>query len=121
MVNSTQVIVSGGDNLPGVQATYSKTYAYHQYHMRTQWDQGYMPPLCQPTPTSPCTTPQPYVGVGPWLWLSYGDNPPPGATFNAALAAQRIWQWWWWREPFGSTDGSYDMGLLIRKNLNVAP
>jgi uncharacterized protein (TIGR03663 family) len=121
MVNSVQMIISGGDNLPGVYATYSKAYAYHQYHMRTQWDQGYMPPLCQPTPTSPCTTPQPYVGVGPWLWLSYGNNPPPGATFNPALAAQRIWQWWWWRNPFGATDGSYDMALLIRRNLNTAP
>jgi len=121
MVNSTQVIISGGDNLPQVYATYGKTYAYHRYHMRTQWDQGYMPPLCQPTPSNPCTTPQPYVGVGPWLWLSYGDNPPPGATFNSALAAQRIWNWWWWRQPFGATDGSYDMALLIRKNLNTAP
>jgi uncharacterized protein (TIGR03663 family) len=121
MANSVQVIISGGDNLPGVYATYSKTYAYHQYHMRTQWDQGYMPPLCQPTPSNPCTTPQPYVGVGPWLWLSYGDNPPPGAAFNPALAAQRIWAWWWWRQPFGATDGSYDMALLIRKNLNFAP
>jgi uncharacterized protein (TIGR03663 family) len=121
MVNSTQVIISGGDNLPGVYATYGNAYAYHQYHMRTQWDQGYMPPLCQPTPSNPCTTPQPYVGVGPWLWLSYGDNPPPGATFNPALAAQRVWQWWWWRKPFGATDGSYDMALLIRRNLNFAP
>jgi uncharacterized protein (TIGR03663 family) len=120
MVNSAQVIISGGDNLPGVYATYSKTFAYHQYHMRTQWDQGYMPPLCQPTPGHPCA-PQPYVGVGPWLWLSYGDNPPPGAKFNPVLAAQRIWAWWWWRKPFGATDGSYDMALLIRKNLNFAP
>jgi uncharacterized protein (TIGR03663 family) len=121
MANNAQVIISGGDNLPGVYATYSKTYAYHQYHLRTQWDQGYMPPLCQPTPANPCTTPQPYVGVGPWLWLSYGDNPPPGATFNPVLAAQRIWAWWWWRKPFGATDGSYDMALLIRKDLHFAP
>jgi uncharacterized protein (TIGR03663 family) len=122
-----QVVIVGGDNLPAAQMQYSGTsqrpgpYLFHQYHMRTWWDQGYMPPLCVKSATNPCTDPQPYIGVGPWLWLSYGDNPPPGATFNLGLAAQRIWQWWWQRKPFGSTDGSYDMGLFIRKGLGVTP
>ena len=121
MVKDTQVIIAGGDNLPGVYATYGSAYTYHQYHMRTQWDQGYMPPACQPSASDPCTTPQPYVGVGPLLWFSYGDNPPPGATFNAALVAKNIWQWWWQRKAFGSTTGSYDMALLIRNDLAAEP
>ena len=55
------------------------------------------------------------------LWLSYGDNPPPNATFNLGLAAKNIWQWWWDCKAIGSTDGAYDMGLLIRSDAGVAP
>jgi hypothetical protein len=125
------IVISGGDNLFGVQGQYTgsgpadQKYAFHQYHMRTQWDQGYMPPLCVPSKTNACTDPQPYTGVGPFLWLSYGDNPPPGATFNPWLALKNVWQWWWDRKAIGATDGSYDMGLLIRSdvssNTGIAP
>ena len=121
IAKSEQVIIAGGDNLPSVFTQYTKDYIYHQYHMRTQWDQGYMMPKCVVSSTNPCTDPQPYIGVGPLLWLSYGDNPPPGATFNLGLAAKNIWQWWWDRKAIGSTDGSYDMALLIRNGLGVEP
>ncbi len=121
MAKTVPVIITGGDNLPGQVAQYGSDFNFHQYHMRTQWDQGYMPPPCVRTKTELCTDPQPYTGVGPWLWLSYGDNPPPGAHFDLGRAAGNIWQWWWDRKPFGATDGSYDMGLFIRKTLNVAP
>ena len=104
-----------------MQQSYGSSYKYHQYHMRTQWDQGYMMPPCVPSSTNACTDPQPYVGVGPLLWLSYGDDPPPNAKFNLALAAKNVWQWWWERKAIGRTDGSYDMGLLIRNDLGVDP
>ena len=115
------VIITGGDNLPEEQYQYSKNYNYHQYHLRTQWDQGYMPPPCVRSKTNSCSDPQPYTGVGPWLWLTYGDNPPPHAQFDLGRAASNIWQWWWQRKAFGSTEGSYDMGLFIRNDLAVKP
>ncbi|HEU5227204.1 MAG TPA: hypothetical protein VFU49_05275, partial [Ktedonobacteraceae bacterium] len=115
------VIIAGGDNLPGVFAQYGKDYLYHQYQMRTQWDQGYMMPKCVPSSSNPCTDPQPYIGVGPLLWLSYGDTPPPGASFNLGLAAKNIWQWWWNRQAIGATNGSYDMALLIRSGAGIEP
>ena len=57
----------------------------------------------------------------PWLWLSYGDNPPPGAKFDLGKAVSNVWQWWWDRKAIGSTDGAYGMGLFIRKDLGVTP
>ncbi len=122
-----QVIIVGGDNLYSVQSQYATTtgkgphYLFHQYQMRTWWDEGYKPPPCVPTKTNNCDGQPTWGGVGPGLWLSYGDNPPAGAKFNAALAARRIWDWWWYRKPFGSTDGVYGMALLIRSDLGVAP
>ncbi|GHO89098.1 flippase activity-associated protein Agl23 [Dictyobacter formicarum] len=112
------VIISSGDKMANMQYQYRDTYQFHQYHMRTQWDQGYMPPPCKVTPTNPCTDPQAYTGVGPWLWLSYGDNPPPGAKFDLGRAVNNIWNWWWQRKAFGSTDGTYDMGLFIRNDVS---
>jgi uncharacterized protein (TIGR03663 family) len=115
------VIISGGDNVYNAEARYSgKTggYAYHQYHMRTWWDEGYKPLPCIPSKTNSCADQATYGGVGVGLWLSYGDNPPPGAKFNLGLAVQHIWQWWWNRTAIGSTDGAYDMGLFIRNNLS---
>jgi TIGR03663 family protein len=108
------IILGSGGELFAMQRQYALTYQYHQYHERTQWDQGYMPPPCVKSVTNNCSTLQPYVGVGLGLWLSYGDNPPKGATFNLWRAASNIWQWWWERKPFGAVDGSYDMGLFIR-------
>ncbi len=115
------VIIVGGDNLYGNQSLYSAAYQYHQYHMRTWWDEGYKPPPCVPSKTVKCDPSQTWGGVGPLLWLSYGDNPPPGAKFNLGRAISNVWQWWWQRKAIGSTDGSYDMGLFIRKDLGVNP
>jgi len=115
------VIISGGDNPYSTESTYGATYMYHQYHMRTWWDEGYKPPACIPSKTVTCGDPSEYGGVGPGLWLSYGDNPPPNAKFNLGLAAQHIWNWWWYRQAIGSTDGAYDMVLFIHKGLSVTP
>jgi uncharacterized protein (TIGR03663 family) len=110
------VIIAGGDNLPLVQEQYDQKYAYHQYEMRSQWDQGYMPPPCVSTPNNPCASQQ-YTGVGPLPWLSYGNYPPHPGQYSLALIAKNVWQWWWRRTPFGGIDGGYGMALLIRKNL----
>ena len=90
--------------------------------MRTWWDEGYKPAPCVPTKANNnCVGQQTWGGVGPLLWLSYGDNPPPGAKFNLGLAAKNVWDWWWYRKAIGSTDGAYLMGLFVRKGLNVNP
>lgn len=116
------VIITGGDNLYTAENQYGKQYLYHQYRMRTWWDEGYKPPPCVPTKANNECAGQPtYGGVGLGLWLSYGDNPPPGAHFNLALAAKNIWDWWWYRKAIGSTDGDYPMGLFIQKGLGVTP
>ena len=122
------VIITGGDNLYTAQQQYASasakgaTYLFHQYHMRTWWDEGYKPPPCIPSKAnSNCAGQQTWGGVGVGLWLSYGDNPPPGARFNLGLAAKNVWDWWWQRKAIGSTQGSYDMGLLIRSDLGVTP
>ncbi len=115
------VIIGGEEDLPNLQNQYSSAYAFHQYHLRTQWDQGYMLPPCVRSKTNLCTDPQPYTGVGVWLWLSYGDNPPAHAQFDLRRAVTNIWQWWWQRKAFGNTDGTYDMGLFIRNDMGVKP
>ena len=121
------VIISGGDNINDTEMRYGGSagkpgnYLYHQYPMRTWWDEGYKPPPCVPSGTNDCSGEPAWGGVGPGLWLSYGDDPPPGAKFNLGLAAQHIWQWWWERRPFGGTDGAYPMALFIRRGLGVAP
>ncbi len=118
------VIVSGGDNLYTAENQYAGAkgnYAFHQYHMRTWWDEGYKPQPCVPTKTNNCAGQPDYGGVGPALWLSYGDNPPPNARFNLNLAVLHIWQWWWDRRAIGDTGGTYDMGLFIQKNAGVEP
>ncbi len=119
------VIISGGDNLLNAENEYgtgkASKYLYHQYHMRTWWDEGYKPPPCIPSKQDDCSGEPSYGGVGPLLWLSYGDNPPPGAKFNPGLAAQHVWQWWWGRRPIGSPDGSYDMALFVRTDLGMQP
>jgi len=115
------VIIVGGDNLYGNQSLYSADYQYHQYHMRTWWDEGYKPTPCVPSKTVKCDPALTWGGVGPLLWLSYGDNPPPNAKFDLGRAVSNVWQWWWQRKAIGSTDGTYDMGLFIRKDLGVTP
>lgn len=116
--NSISVVIASGDEMSALQYQYSQTYLFHQYHLRTQWDQGYMPPPCVPVKGQTCPVQQ-YTGVGPWLWLSYGDSPPPGATFNLGKAVNNIWQWLWYRKAFGSTDGTYDMGLFIKDDISA--
>ncbi|GHO91738.1 hypothetical protein KSF_017860 [Reticulibacter mediterranei] len=108
---SIPIIITGGDTLASFQSQYSAGYAFHQYHMRTWWDEGYKPPPVPPN----------WGGVGPWIWLSYGDTPPQGASFDLGKAVSNVWQWWWYRKAIGSTQGSYDMGLFIRKDLGVTP
>ena len=121
------VIITGGDNLYDAESKYGGSagkpgnYVYHQYHLRTWWDEGYKPAPCVSVKVGGCVDEPTYGGVGPGLWLSYGDNPPPGAQFNFGLAAEHVWQWWWERRPFGSTDGAYDMALFIRSDLGVTP
>lgn len=112
------VIITGGDDIGGYIASYHNGYAYHQYHMRSWWDEGYKPPPCIPSAANNnCAGQQQYGGVGLGLWLSYGDNPPPNAKFNLSLAIQHIWQWETQRRAIGATDGAYDMLLFIRKDL----
>ncbi len=121
---SYPVIITGGDNLYNDESQYAGTkgsYLFHQYHMRTWWDEGYKPPPCVPSKTDSCADQLTYGGVGVGLWLSYGDNPPPNAKFNLGLAALHIWQWWWDRRAIGDTGGTYDMGLFIQKGLGVTP
>jgi uncharacterized protein (TIGR03663 family) len=132
------VIVSAGDALgpmyaqngPG-QYTYSVDYNSHEYEMRAQGNQGYMPPPCVATPERPCE-PQQYTGVGLGLWLSWGANPPAGASFDPGRAVMRVWQWWSQRIPIGRgvqsrgdilwpDDQGAMMALFIRKSLSVAP
>jgi uncharacterized protein (TIGR03663 family) len=119
-VNNVPVIITGGDDyVPS-----SSIYAGHEYKMRSWWDEGYKLPACQAgqTPSLSCTDPSLGSGVGPLLWLTYGDTPPQkDAKFNLGLAAQRIWNWWWYRKPFGSTDGYYPMALFIQKSMGVQP
>ncbi|BCL78485.1 hypothetical protein ccbrp13_09500 [Ktedonobacteria bacterium brp13] len=111
------VILTSDTQKAQIQQQYSQSYAIHVYHLFDQWDQGYMPPPCQ----QPCT--QQYSGVGPLLWLSYGDHPPQHASFNPLLAAQRIWRWWWQRQPIGQADGGGYTGisLFIRKGIGISP
>lgn len=125
-VGNVPVIISGGDNPYGAITTYAPPnglYLAHEYHMRSWWDEGYKLPPCAPgqTPSNSCADPNLGSGVGPGLWLSYGDNPPPHASFNLGLTAQRIWNWWWNRQALGSTDGAYDMVLFIQKGMGVQP
>lgn len=122
---SYPVIIVGGDNLYNAEGQYGGpkgNYVYQQYRMRTWWDEGYKPPPCVPTKANNnCAGQLEYGGVGPLLWLSYGDNPPPNAHFNLGLAAKNIWDWWWYRTAIGSTGGDYPMGLFIQKGLGVTP
>lgn len=123
--NTASIIIgSSGDPAQDINVYDSqKTYLYRVYPLRTWWDQGYKLQACPPGHYSPgfCSDPNQGSGVGPLLWLSYGDNPPPGAKFNPGLAIQHIWNWWWSRQPFGSTAGGYDMVLFIRKTMHVQP
>ncbi len=122
-VGRTPVVIAGDADILGNVTQQLSNYQGQVYVMRGQFDQGYMPPLCQATASSPCD-PQVYIGIGPGLWLSYGDNVLPGASFNPVLAFQHIWRWWWWRIPFASNyggSGGYHMELFIENGIRVVP
>ncbi len=124
-----EVIIAGGDNLDKAQDQYtasagtgkSSNYLFHRYALRSWWDEGYKPRPCVISVTDFCQGQPIWGGVGPLLWLSYGDTPPVDAQFNPGQAARNVWDWWWLRKPFGSTDGATGMGLFIRSDLGVNP
>ncbi|GER86798.1 hypothetical protein KDW_09600 [Dictyobacter vulcani] len=123
------IIITGGDNLdknqvhdsPGSSSGKSSSYLFHRYHLRSWWDEGYKPKACVPSGANSCQGEPSWGGVGPLLWLSYGDTPPDGALFNPVLASTHVWDWWWTRQPFGSTAGTTDMGFFMRSDLGVNP
>jgi uncharacterized protein (TIGR03663 family) len=103
-------------------SAYYNQYLSHQYKLRSWWDEGYKPAPCIPTSANhKCAGQQGESGVGLGLWLSYGDNPPPGATFNLGLATKNVWNWWWDRKAIGNTDGAYYMTMFVQKGLGVEP
>lgn len=125
--DTVPIVISGGDDPYGDINAYAPVngkYLYHEYQMRSWWDEGYKLPPCPAgqKPSLSCSDPSLGSGVGPLLWLSYGDSPPPGAKFNLPLSLQRLWNWWWQRQPFGATESNhYDMELFIQKGLGVSP
>ncbi len=124
-----EVIVSAGDTVLSTQTQYATAtkdgrqpnYLFHEYALRSWWDEGYKPPPCVPNAQNTCQGEPTWGGIGPFLWLSYGDTPPPNASFNPFLAVRNIWQWWWQRKAFGSIMGATNMGFLIRKDLATVP
>jgi predicted membrane-bound mannosyltransferase len=96
-------------------------YNAHQYHLRSWWDEGYKPAPCVPTRTKTCDPNLLWGGVGPGLWLSYGDNPPKGASFNPGKAFGNFWAWLWTRKAIGATNGSTDFTFLVRSDLPMQP
>ncbi len=96
-------------------------YNAHQYHLRSWWDEGYKPPPCVPSKTTTCDPNLLWGGVGPGLWLSYGDDPPKGATVNAGKAFGNFWAWLWTRKAIGATNGSTDFTFLVRSDLPMQP
>lgn len=121
-----EVIIGAGNDIIKTQEQYSAniagdskgSYAFRRYHLRSWWDEGYKPPVCVPSENDYCRGQPKWGGIGPWLWLSYGDSPPAQAQFDPFLAARNVWNWWWLRTPIGSTGGSTDVGLMIRSDLS---
>ena len=115
--NNVQVIFSESADTPEIQTRYGAGYTSQLYHLFDQWDQGYMPPPCIASQQKKCA-PQQYTGVGPLLWLSYGDTLPAHAQFNPLDALQRVWRWWWQRTPIGQADGGgfTPITLFIRQH-----
>jgi len=126
---SPAVIITAGENMEKYKSQYASstpkgkapTYSFHQYHLRTWWDEGYKPPACVSSATNSCEGQPAWGGVGLLPWLSYGDTPPAQAQFDPGLAILHIWQWWWERRAIGSAGGTTDMELLIRSDLRMNP
>ncbi len=118
---SPEVIISSGGDIAKYQSQYASNtvkgsapaYQFHQYHLRTWWDEGYKPPACIKSATNSCEGQPTWGGVGPLLWLSYGDNPPAHAQFDPGLALMHVWQWWWERRAVGSTTVQLIWGCLF--------
>jgi predicted membrane-bound mannosyltransferase len=103
--------------------THPAGYTEHVYSLRSWWDEGYKPLPCVPTKQRACSASQDQVdtGVGLGNWLTYGDNVPAKGGFQFGKAASRVWAWLWQRQPFGSTQGSYNVVLIVRDGVPVQP
>ena len=130
-VDAMILMPSGGDNSADAAnflAAHTTGYASHQYALRSWWDESYKPAPCVASKGHPCPAPSAAdqwgygVGLGPYL--SYGSNPPPHATFNAGLAASRLWNWLWFRKPLGyvgPTSAYYDFTLILPSKSPIQP
>jgi hypothetical protein len=99
-----------------------KNFTAHEYQLRSWWDEGYKPPPCVSTTKNPCPPSAAWgSGVGPAMWLSYGDVYPPHAKFNLGRATTRLWDWLWQRQALGYTNGSYDFDLVVRNGVPIQP
>ena len=123
-----EVIITGGEKSQDQPATSTSTgtgkassYSFHQYALRSWWDEDYKPRPCIANATTTCQEQVLWGGVGPLLWLSYGDAPAVNAQFDLGLAVNNVWDWWWLRRSWGSTTGATGMGLFIRSDLGVNP
>lgn len=109
-------------------STHKTGYKSHQYALRSWWDESYKPAQCVATKGHPCPPPSAAdqwgygVGLGPYL--SYGSNPPAHATFNAGLAAHRLWNWLWLRQPLGyvgPASAYYDFTFIVPAQSPIQP
>lgn len=112
------VILVDSGSFDTFQRYHPQQYHAQEYSLLWWPDQGYDPPPCVPGRIKPCpASASVYPGVGPLLWLSYGDSPPRGARPNPALIVERIWTWLWTRKPLGNDPSVYTFYLLIRNGL----
>ncbi|HEX8996272.1 MAG TPA: flippase activity-associated protein Agl23 [Ktedonobacterales bacterium] len=124
-INPDVLILYPGADVQAFMQAHPHGYTMKEYALRSWFDESYKPQLaCQIHPGTRCPANVDYAfygkGVGPWL--SYGDNPPPNATFNAGLAASRLWSWLWVRQPLGNTKGPYyDFVFIVRDGMSINP
>ncbi|HLJ81407.1 MAG TPA: hypothetical protein VKT52_07980, partial [Ktedonobacterales bacterium] len=111
------------DTSDAFMALHPHDYAAKEYALRSWWDEGYKPPPCVATKTAPCPASANWgSGVGPGLYLTYGDSPPKGAQFNFGIAAGRVWSWLWTRHAFGNTTGPYyDFVFAVHSGVPIQP
>ena len=113
---------SNGSDAQTFMKTHASDYQAKEYQLRSWWNEGYKPPPCVQTATHSCPPSTDWgYGVGVGNYLSYGDTPPANAQFNLGLAAHRVWNWLWLRQPFGSTDGSYNFTFIVHNSVPVHP
>lgn len=113
-------VILGGlsDGSQDISSVYPGKFQSKEYRLRWWWDESYKLPECNKiTPKNCLYNPPLGVGDGPFLWISYGANPPAScsdpfsakcsplnAQPNGALAAQRYWNWLWQRQNISGTD-----------------